>query len=308
MIAAAGLSVACVRQVRTVSGLPPMPTTESSSKRATAMERQIQNARDAGEGDYVVRSLRQKMAAEPDNLEVRLELIDHYTRAGYPELALEHCRFAATRFPESAAVQLPMAKLLRQMKMTRDAVQGLGAFLTAHPQTSPDYDSWLGIMRDELGDWAEGEKAHRAALTLNANLDSLHNNLGYNLLMQGRPMEAAQEFREALRLRPNSEVARNNLGMALAATPQDAVLHWQSVSDPATAHSNMAALLIKQKRYADARKELDLALGYNKNHAAALNNLRLVSELDGKPAVIPLKPAQTKWGKFRSKVAKIVGG
>jgi tetratricopeptide (TPR) repeat protein len=308
LIAAAGLSMACVRQVRTVSGLPPMPAAEPSTKRATAFERQVQNARDAGEGDYVVRSLRQKMAAEPGNLAVRLELIDHYTQGGYPELAIEHCRLAATRFPESAAVQLPMAKLLRQMKMTREAVQALGAFLAAHPQESPDYESWLGIMRDELGDWAEGEKAHRAALALNANLDSLHNNLGYNLLMQGRPKEAAQEFREALKLRPNSEVARNNLGMAMAATPQDAVLHWQSVSDPATAHSNMAALLIKQKRYAEARRELDLALGYNKNHAAALNNLRLVSELDGKPAVIPLKPAQTKWGKFRSKMAKIVGG
>jgi tetratricopeptide (TPR) repeat protein len=308
MIAAAGLSMACVRQVRTVSGLPPMPTAESSSKRATAMAQQIQNAKDAGEGDYVVQSLRQKMAAEPDNLEVRLELIDYYTRGGSPELALEHCRLAATRFPESAAVQLIMAKLLRGMKMTREAAQGLGAFLTAHPQKSPDFESWLGIMRDELGDWAQGEKAHRAALALDANLDSLHNNLGYNLLMQSRPQEAAHEFHEALKLRPGSEVARNNLGMAMAATPQDAVLHWQSVSDPATAHSNMAALLIKQKRYAEARKELDLALGYNKNHAAALNNLRLVSELDGKPAVIPLKPAQTKWGKFRSKVAKIVGG
>ena len=272
------------------------------------MERQVQNARDAGEGDFVVRSLRQKMAAEPDKLEIRLELIDHYTRAGYPELALEHCRLAATRFPDSAAVQLPLAKLLRGMKMTKEAAQGLAAFLEAHPQESPDYESWLGILRDELGDWAGGEKAHRAALALNGQLDSLHNNLGYNLLMQGRPQEAAQEFREALKLRPNSEVARNNLGMALAATPQDAVLHWQSVSDPATAHSNMAALLIKQKRYAEARKELDLALGYNKNHAAALNNLRLVSKLDGKPAVIPLKPAQTKGGKFRSTIAKIVGG
>jgi Flp pilus assembly protein TadD len=308
LIAAVGLSVACVRQVRTVSGLPPMPTAESSPKRATAFERQIQNARDAGEGDFMVRSLRQKMAAEPDNLEVRLELIDHYTRGGYPELALEHCRLATTRFPESAAVQLSMAKLLRGMKMTGEAARGLGAFLAAHPQKSPDLESWLGIMRDELGDWAQGEKAHRAALALDGNLDSLHNNLGYNLLMQGRPQEAAHEFREALKLRPNSDVARNNLGMAMAATPQDAVLHWQSVSDPATAHSNMAALLIKQKRYAEARKELDLALGYNKHHAAALNNLRLVSELDGKPAVIPLKPAQTKWGKFRSKVAKIVGG
>jgi Flp pilus assembly protein TadD len=300
--------VACVRQVRTVSGLPPMPTAESSKRATTAFERQIQNAKDAGGGDYGVLLLRQKMAAEPDNLAVRLELIEHYTQAGYPELALEHSRLAATRFPESAALQLPMAKLLRQMKMTREAAQGLGAFLAAHPQQSPDFESWLGIMRDELGDWPEGEKSHRAALALDGNLDSLHNNLGYNLLMQGRPKEAVLEFREALKLRPNSEVARNNLGMALAAAPQDAALRGQPVGDPATAHSNMAALLIKHKRYADARRELDLALGYNKNHAAALNNLRLVSELDGKPAVIPLKPAQTKWSKFRSKLAKIVGG
>lgn len=308
LIAAASLSVSCVRQVRTVSGLPPMPSAQLSAKKPSAMERQVQNARDAGEGDYLVRSLREKMAAEPDNLAVRLELIDHYTRGGYPELALEHCRLAATRFPDSAAVQLAMTKLLREMKMPGQAEQGLTAFLTTHPQKSPDCQSWLGILHDESGNWSAGEQAHRAALALDPNLDSLHNNLGYNLLMQGRSKEAAQEFGEALRLRPDSEVARNNLGMALASTPQEALLHWQSVSDPATAHSNMAALLIKQKRYADARQELDLALGYNKTHAAALNNLRLVSELDGKPAVIPLKPARTKWSKFRSTLAKIVGG
>jgi tetratricopeptide (TPR) repeat protein len=306
--AAIGLSAACVHQVHTVSGLPAATSVPLSAKQVTAMERQVQNARDAGEGDYVVRSLREKMAAEPDNLAVRLELIDHYAQGGYLELALEHCRLAAARSPESAELHLMMAKLLRGMKMTPEAARGLDAFLTAHPQQSPDFESWLGILRDELGDWAGGEKAHRAALALNGKLDSLHNNLGYNLLMQGRAQEAAQEFREALKLRPNSEVARNNLGMALAASPQDAVLHMQSVSDPATAHSNMAALLIKQKRYAEARKELDLALGYNRTHAAALKNLRLVSELDGKPAVIPLKPAQTKWSKFRSKIAKIVGG
>jgi Flp pilus assembly protein TadD len=294
--------MSCVRQSRTVSGLPPLP------KQPTAMERQVQNARDAGDGDYVVRGLRAKMAAEPGNLAVRLELIEHYAHAGYPELALEHCRLAATRFPESAEVQLSTAKLLRAMKMTEAAGDGLEAFLTGHPQKSPDYESWLGILRDESGNWKAGERAHRAALALNAGSDSLHNNLGYNLLMQGRADEAATEFGEALKLRPDSEVARNNLGMALAAKPKEAVLHWQSVSDPATAHSNMAALLIQQKRYAEARKELDAALGYNKNHAAALKNLRLVSELDGKPAAIPLKPARTKWGKFRSTLAKMVGG
>jgi tetratricopeptide (TPR) repeat protein len=303
LTAAAVLGVSCVHQVRT-AGVYSAPALSPTS----AMERQVINAVDAGEGDYVVRELRRKMSAEPENVAVRLELIEHYGRAGYPELALEHCRLAATRFPESAEVRLSLAKTLRTLKMTREAADGLAGFLAAHPQQSPAYDSWLGILNDELGRWVEGERAHRGALALGGEMDYLHNNLGYNLLMQGRSSEAAFEFRQALKIRPDSEVARNNLGMALASTPQQAVVNWQSISDPATAHSNMAAMLIEQARYAEARKELDLALGYNRNHAAALSNLKLVSELDGKPAVIPIKPIRTKWGKFRSAVLKVVGG
>lgn len=304
VVAIASLSVSCVHQVRTASVYPaPARTT-----RASAMDRQIANAVDAGDGDYVARSLRQRMAAEPDNVAVRLELIKHFTAVGYPELALEHSRVAATRFPESAEVQLSLARSLRVMNMTRQAADNLAAFLAGHPQQSPAYDSWLGIMRDELADWAAGERAHRAALALNANLDYLHNNLGYNLLEQRRVSEAAFEFRQALKLRPDSEVARNNLAMALAEMPADAVQHLLSVNDAATAHSNLAAMLIEQHRYPEARKELDLALGYNKTHAAALNNLKLLSELDGKPAVMPVKPVRTRWGKFRSAVAKVMGG
>src|SRR5713101_4995926 len=201
VIAAAGLTVSCVHQVRTASGYPAAPA-PSEKSRPSAMERQIANAVDAGDGDYRVRLLRQRMAADPENLAVRIELIEYYTRAGYPELALEHCRLAAARFPESAEIQLSLAKCLRKINMTREA-------------------------------------SHGSALALNPKLDYLHNNLGYNLLMQRRPSEAAFEFRQALQLKPDSETARNNLGMALAETPRDAVLHWQSISDPATAHSNM---------------------------------------------------------------------
>ena len=101
VLAVAGLSVSCVHQVRT-SGVYAAPAAEKT-RQVPAFERQVANARDAGEGDYVVRRLRQQMAAEPDNLGVRIELIEHYTRSGYPELALEHSRLAAARFPESAA-------------------------------------------------------------------------------------------------------------------------------------------------------------------------------------------------------------
>src|SRR2546421_7887712 len=154
VIAAASLSVSCVHQVRTANGLPTAHAPREKS-RPSAMDRQIANAVDAGDGDYRVRLLRQRMAADPENLTVRIELIEHYTRAGYPELALEHCRLAASRFPESAEVQLSLAKLLRQINMTREAAQGLVAFLEHHPQASPAYDSWLGILRDELGQWIE---------------------------------------------------------------------------------------------------------------------------------------------------------
>ena len=111
-----------------------------------------------------------------------------------------------------------------------------------------------------------------------------------------------------MKLRPDSEVARNNLATAMTETPREAVMQFQSISDPATAHSNLAVMLIEQGKYAEARQELDLALGYNKGHAAALNNLKLVSELDGKPAAIPVKPVSTRWGKFRTAVRKAMGG
>src|SRR5258708_9015257 len=151
------------------------------------MDRQIANAVDAGDGDYRVRLLRQRMAAEPETVSVGMEVIEHYTRAGYPELALEHCRLASVRFPESAEIQLSLAKLLRKINMAREAAQGLAAFLERHPQESPVYDSWLGILRDDLGQWTEGEAAHRAALALNPKPDPLPNNLGYTLLIHHRP-------------------------------------------------------------------------------------------------------------------------
>lgn len=300
-----GVTISCVRQVQSSRVYPSVP---AAPVEVPAIQRQVINSVDAGDGDYLVRSLRQKMAAEPDNLKVRLDLIEHYSLAGYSELALEHCRLASVRFADSAEVQLALAKALRAAHMTSEAAQSLQKFLEAHPQQSAEYDSWLGIMRDELGQWKQGEAAHRAALALTQNLDYLHNNLGYNLLKQNRNSEAAFEFRQALKLRPNSEVARNNLGMALAVKPEEAIVHWQSVTDPATAHSNMAALLIEQGQYDQARKELDLALGYNRSHAAALNNLRLISQRDGKPASIPIKPVKTRWVRFRSAVWKVVGG
>src|ERR1044072_801667 len=104
-----------------------------------AMERQVQNAVDAGDGDYEIRVLRQQMAKEPDNLEVRLALARRYQAMGSTELAVEHYRLAAARFPEHAEVHLLLAKNLRRVGARTEAIHMMQELVQKHPQRSSDF-------------------------------------------------------------------------------------------------------------------------------------------------------------------------
>jgi tetratricopeptide (TPR) repeat protein len=260
-----------------------------------------------------LRALREKISAEPDNIAARLELAKAYRERGYHEIALEITRLAVARFPQSGDAQLALVRDLREVNRRSEAIGGLEAFLKAHPESGAEFYSWLGILRDESGLWPLGEPAHRKALELTPGADYLHNNLGYNLLMQDKNDEAALEFQEALKLNPSSQMARNNLGIALAhsnATAQ-AVANWQSTSDPATAHNNLAAVWMEKGNYPEARRELDLALGYNRAHPAAIRNLELVARLDGSPATLSMKPfdaRDTRWQRFRIGLRRLFVG
>src|SRR5579883_345499 len=300
------LGASCVHERREAHAQPvptlPAPTT-------TAWERQIRNASDAGNGDYELKVLRDRTAAEPDDAAARLELASAYRQRGYPEISLEICRLAAARFPASGEVELALVRALRDMDRRAEAIASLDAFLGAHPQTAPEFYSWAGILRDETGDWQAGEPAHRKAIELAPERDSLHNNLGYNLLEQKKFEAAAAEFREALRLNPNSQVARNNLGLALANVDAvQALQSWQAATDPATAHNNLAAFWIEKGNYAEARKELTIALGYNKAHTAALKNLELVSRLDGTAASLPANASDSRWQRWKLGIKRLFVG
>jgi len=297
------MSLSCVRQTQ-VGSRPAIPASP------TNWDRQIRNAQNAGDGDYQLKALRAKVAADSESVPLRLELAKAYQERGYPDVALEVCRLAAARFPESGEAELALVRTLRAMNRRTEAIDSLEAFLGHHPQQSPDYDSWAGILRDENGQWAEGEPWHRKALELAGSEDSLHNNLGYNLLMQKKNVEATREFREALRLNPGSPVARNNLGLALASqnATTDAVASFQSAADAATAHNNLAAVFMEKGNYPAARTELELALHYNSSFPAALKNLELLSRLDGNPATLPAKPVETGWERWKSGLKKLFIG
>jgi Flp pilus assembly protein TadD len=304
LAACAAFPVSCVHRTR-VSG-----ATATTPAPLSNWDRQVRNALDAGDGDYQLRVLREKVAAQPDNIPVRLELAKAYRERGYHEVSLEISRLAVARFPQSGDAQLALVSDLRAVNRRAEAITGLETFLQAHPESGAGFYSWLGILRDESGLWPLGEPAHRKALALTPAVDYLHNNLGYNLLMQRKNEAAAREFQEALKLNPGSQMARNNLGLALAHSNDtaQAVANWQATSDPATAHNNLAAVFIEKGNYPEARQELDLALSYNRAHPAALRNLELVARLDASPATLNAQPFDTRGHRFRTRLRKLFVG
>ncbi len=268
------------------------------------IERQVRNAIDAGDGDLRVAQLRRKIVAEPDNLGARIELARHYESSGVVELAAEHYRLACQRFADHAEVHRLLALILRKMALPEQAMVALEEFLRRHTEGPAELYSWLGILRDESGLREPAVQAHRMAVTLEPKTAAMHNNLGYSLLLGDRKPEAAAAFRQALALEPRSEIARNNLGLALADEPKDAVLHWQSVSGPAAAHNNLAAVLIEKGQYEEARQELGRALGYKRDHSAAWSNLHLLAELDGGAATMPAE-MPSAWTRFLAALKSI---
>jgi Flp pilus assembly protein TadD len=277
------------------------------------MTRQVQNAVDAGEGDLEARTLRQRLASNANDLDARILLARLYSRRGLPDLAIEHYRIAAARFPDSVAAALGLAKALRDIGEPAEAVQAVHDSLKNHPGGSWELLSLEGILQDEQGRFADAETAHRAAVGLEPGRSALHNNLGYNLLLQSRMEDAAAEFRRAIELDPRSDIAHNNLGTALASREHSsdtgaALSELQRSASPAVAHNNLAAVLIEQGRYAEARIELQAALGFRADFPAALANLKMVAERDGRPATVPAASEPVNfWKRVASTWAKVSG-
>lgn len=286
------------------------------------IEREVQNAKDAGEGDYVARELRQRLILEPDNVQVRLDLAAHLLQSGHSDLALEHYRVAAEKFPDNADVALHLAKTLRGLGQSGAASETVVNFCKRHQSAPPELLSFMGVMLDDSGRFTEAETAYRTALQSAPNAAYLHNNLGFNLLQQNRASDAVPEFRRALELDPQSEIANNNLATALLAgwqsdaEPREALKRWESASDAATAHNNFATYLMEHGRYKDARQQLDIALRLNHNHAAALRNQQLLARLErpgGAPAAdgATVSPGEgdddlvTLWKRFTLSLQKV---
>lgn len=301
------------RNGETRANNPAQPVSRVSSHTAVSsvMQRQIQNAIDAGEGDMEARTLRQRLASNVDDLDARIRLARLYASRGLPDLAIEHYRLAVARFPDSIAAALGLAKSLQGVGETEQALKAVAESLRQQPGGNWELLSLRGILEDQAGRSGQAEASHRAALALEPGNGSLHNNLGYNLLTQERAADAAAEFRRAIEIDPRSEIAHNNLAAALAlqspSAQKEALVELQRSASPAVAHNNLAALLMEQGRYTEARGELQAALQERPDFPAALANLRLVAQEDGQPVTIPAPSAPVNfWKRAASVWAKLL--
>lgn len=266
-----------------------MATPRHPSAVDVSMSRQVRNAIDAGEGDLVANRLRERMAKEPVNSSLRLDLANHYRERGNTDLALEHYRLILEREPGNERAVLALVQTMRDSGNAAQAALLLEKFVQEHPAKSAELPAWVGMLYDDAGDAKKAESAHRLAVSLEQQNAKVHNNLGYNLLTQSRREEAIGEFNRALALDSKLVIARNNLALALARSGlaqdrQEALLHWQALNGPASAHNNLAVVLMEQGAYLEARQELNTALDHSKGFLPAIRNMAILADMDGRPA------------------------
>lgn len=253
----------------------PAPSPDAALR--SIFQQQTQGAFNPVTDDRQVWTLQNRLKLTPQDAAIHLELAGIYENYRLYDDAFDQYAEALKLAPSEPAA-LGLARAARATARSIEAIPLLEAFVQTHPSGS----SWneLGLLYDASGNLKAGEIALREAVTHDAESDRLHNNLGYNLLLQNNAGAAETEFRRALELNPKSATTRNNLGAVLARRGDlaGALEQFQSASDAATAHNNLAVVLLEAGQYEQSRQELVKALAIRHYFAPALANFKLVQE------------------------------
>ena len=257
-------------------------------------QKQTVGAFDPLTDDRRVQLLQGRLKLNPRDVAIRMELAGVYENYrlcsdGFEQYA-EVLRLAPSAAADWAVGEQAVAGLGRCARAARrggEAIPLMEAFLKQRPSAGSFNE--LGLLYDAVGDLVDGESALREAVARDAESDQLRNNLGYNLLLQNKAEAAEAEFRRALDLNPKGAITRNNLGVALVrrGDPRGALEQFQMTSDAATAHNNVAVVLLEMGQYEQGRGELVKALAIRRNFAPALANFKLVQARIRERAELP---------------------
>lgn len=283
---------ACVRRTVTqdygLTGITSPPRSKPQAVRSPdaslrgVFKQQTRGAFNPLNDDPHIQELQSRIKSNPQDTKTRLELAAAYENYHLSGPALDQYKEVLTQLPstdtlsEQAAVGL--SRSARASHRIAEAVPILEAFLAQRSAAN----SWneLGLLYEDIASLSAAQNAFEHAIAGAPESDSAHNNLGYNLLLQSRLDAAESEFRKAVEFNPRSATARNNLGIALARRGdlQGALEQFLMTADAASAHNNLAVVLLEAGKYEQGRQQLVEALNIRHNFAPALANFKLVQE------------------------------
>jgi tetratricopeptide (TPR) repeat protein len=139
-----------------------------------------------------------------------------------------------------------------------------------------------------LGRIDEAQEHLNAALKLDPEIAQAHNNLGIILIQQGDVEQAIVHFKEALRIKPDFDLADANLKRAVAVQNQmqmggDAAELEQALKnnpDDPVLHFEMGNLYLSRGDLSQAINQFENALTIQPDYSQALNNLAMAYAAD----------------------------
>ena len=146
------------------------------------------------------------------------------------------------------------------------------------------------LTAQQAATYRNAETLYDATLALNPDCWMAHNNLAILLVKEERIPEAAEQFRESLRLKPNDAENENNLGTALSRLhrPAEAIPEYEAAlrlrPDYPVVHFDLGLALLAVDRPAEAIPQFQEVLRLRPNSAAGNFALALALRKVGREA------------------------
>ena len=224
--------------------------------------------------------------AEPQPSEVKIERISkkdekkfeskHVSRAVTSSAAAPapEATTGAAEAPRDAAAHLERGRALLSGGNPYAAADELAAAVALNPESSEAHNL-LGVALDTRGWHDRAIKSFKRALKLAPGDAQIMNNLGYSYYLNDEYSSAAKYLKRAAQLAPGDDRVLNNLAVALnrAGKNKEALESFVRAGGEYTGRMNMAALLVRTGRYADAVEHYEEARRIRPDSAVVLERL-----------------------------------
>jgi tetratricopeptide (TPR) repeat protein len=235
---------------------------------------------------------------------------DNYVRQGNPAMAFVQYEKALTKDPKLQSARYKKGLLLLSRGMNEEALKTFDEILAQDPQNAlalegrgrarmaagdidgamESYDRALaadpklwqvhalrGVVHDQKRNYEAAIAEYEKAIAINAKSSLLFNNLGMSFYLKDDYQKAIDAYIKAVRIDSSNRRVFNNMGLALFKLGRydDALLAFKHGGDEAAAYNNMGCLYMADRKYAEAKKAFEKAIGMKPNYfAKAHENLK----------------------------------